>query len=68
MFQQSGIEDVLSESDVVASGSMNSVISGKHYNRALRAHKQLAESLATLRLEAFLQQDETGQLRLVSLH
>ena len=37
-FKQSGIEDLLSEGSVVASGSMNDVMSDHHYNRALRAH------------------------------
>ncbi|KAK7467983.1 hypothetical protein BaRGS_00036789 [Batillaria attramentaria] len=57
-FQQSVLEAILTECGTVASGSMKGVLSGRHYNRALRAHKQLAEALACLRLEAFLQQQE----------
>ena len=52
-FKQLGIDDLLSEASVVASGSMNGVMSGHCYNRALRAHKLFAESLERLRWEAF---------------
>ena len=33
-FRDAGLQDILIESEVVAIGSINGVISGKHYNRA----------------------------------
>lgn len=53
-FQASGLEDILVESGAVASGSMKGVLSGHHYNRAIRVHKQLSEALECLRWEAFI--------------
>ena len=41
------------ESEIVAPGSMKSVLSGKHYNRSIRAHKIIYEAMQRLRLEAF---------------
>ena len=41
--------DLLVESELVAQGSVDGVISGKHFNRAMRAHKALAEALETMR-------------------
>ena len=34
-----GLEDVLIESGVVATGSVSGVLQGKHFNRAIRTHK-----------------------------
>ena len=44
-FQDSGLEDILIESDIVAPGSMNGVMSGRHYNRSVRAHKLMFDAL-----------------------
>ena len=41
------------ESEIIASGSLKGVLTGKHYNRAMRVHKLLFEALERLRLEAF---------------
>ena len=41
------------ESEIIASGSLKGVLSGKHYNRAMRVHKLLFEAMERLRLEAF---------------
>ena len=41
------------ESEIIASGSVKGVLSGKHYNRAMRIHKLLFEAMERLRLEAF---------------
>ena len=38
-FGDSGLRDLLIESRIVGSGSVNGVLQGKHYNRALRTHK-----------------------------
>ena len=33
------------ESEIIASGSVKGVLSGKHYNRAMRVHKLLIEPM-----------------------
>lgn len=38
-FGDGGLRDLLLESTLVGSGSLNGVVEGKHYNRALRTHK-----------------------------
>ena len=38
-FGESGLRDLLIESRIIGSGSVNGVLEGKHYNRALRTHK-----------------------------
>lgn len=44
-FQDAGLQDPLMESGVVASGSVAAVLDGRHYNRAIRAHKWLYEAV-----------------------
>ncbi len=41
------------ESGVVAPGSVKGVLTGKHYNRCVRAHKVVYEALQRLRFRAF---------------
>jgi hypothetical protein len=41
------------ESGVVAPGSVKGVLTGKHYNRCIRAHKLVYEALQRLRFLAF---------------
>ena len=53
-FGDAGLQDVLIESEVVAIGSMNGVISGKHYNRAVRSNKLMSDALHRMMLQAFL--------------
>ncbi|XP_049332864.1 uncharacterized protein LOC111197609 isoform X2 [Astyanax mexicanus] len=53
-FGDAGLVDILIESEIVATGSINGVISGHHYNRSMRAHKLLYESLQRIRFNAFL--------------
>jgi hypothetical protein len=38
-FGESGLSDLLIESRLIGSGSLNGVLEGKHYNRSLRTHK-----------------------------
>ena len=45
----------------MAQGSLNGVVSGKHYNRCIRAHKLVFEVLERLRFEAFLDSQTTLQ-------
>ena len=47
-------QDIMIESDIVAAGSVNGVLSGKHYNRSIRAHKLIYEAMQRLRVKAFL--------------
>ena len=49
----SGFEEILVESGSCASGSINKVMSGKHYNRATRVHKLTLEALEGLLLKKF---------------
>ena len=49
----SGFEEILVESGICASGSINNVISGKHYNRAMRVLKLTLEALGRLLLKKF---------------
>lgn len=53
-FHHSGLEDILVEAGVVAPGSIAGVVSGHHYNRAIRAHKYAYEALQQLRWKSFL--------------
>ena len=41
------------ESEIVTHGSVKGVLSGKQYNRSVRAHKLIYEALQRMRLEAF---------------
>ena len=49
------LQDILVNSGLVASGSIDGVLSGKKYNRAVRAWKMLMEALERLRFELFVQ-------------
>ena len=44
----SGFSDILLEAGLIGSGSLQGVISGKHYERALHCHKVLTEALEQL--------------------
>ncbi len=52
-FRDAGLKDICIESGIVAEGSVNGVLDGKHYNRAVRVHKCIP--------------DETGMGRVHSL-
>lgn len=54
-FESAGLADLLIESGVVAPGSINCVIAGKQYNRALRAFINVYEALSRLRMQASLE-------------
>ena len=57
----SGFEDIIIEAGVCASGSLQKVMSGKHYNRALRVHKLMLEALERLLYEAFINHEESTE-------
>ena len=51
----SGWEELILDADICSSGSLSKVISGKHYNRALRVHVTMLDALERLLLKVFLQ-------------
>ena len=55
----SGLIDVLLETSLVGSGTVDVVLSGKNYSRAMLFHKTLVECLERLLLKDFL--DSTQQ-------
>lgn len=52
-FGDAGLRDLAIQSEVVAEGSIDSVLKGKHYNRAVRLHKILHEAISRLLLDDF---------------
>ena len=52
-FADAGLRDILVEADIIASGSVDAALDGKHYNRAVRAHKVVTEALQRLRWQEF---------------
>ena len=55
MMKWSGLSEIVIEAGVCASGSLDKVMSGKHFNRALLVHKVMLEALERLLLEKFEQ-------------
>lgn len=53
MMKGSGFSEIVIESGICASGSLEKVLSGKHYNRALRVHKLVTEGLERLLMKHF---------------
>ena len=54
-FGSAGLRDVLIESDILATGSVDATPDGHHYNRGVRAHKLVAEGIGRLRWAMLLQ-------------
>ena len=52
---ESGLADVLLEEAVISVGSMNGVMSGKNYSRAINCHKVMGKSLERLLLDRYLE-------------
>ena len=50
----SGFEEILIESGICASGSIDKVMSGKHFNRAIRVHQLMLDAIERVMLEAFM--------------
>ncbi|CAB4045000.1 Hypothetical predicted protein, partial [Paramuricea clavata] len=59
--------DLLVESELVASGSINGVINGKHYNRAIRTHKVMFEALTRVLFDMYMQSLPAESLEQISL-
>ena len=55
----SGLSDVLIETGLIGSGSIQCVMNGKHYDRAIHCHKIVLEALERLLLEQFLLQENS---------
>ena len=58
-FRDAGLLDTVVESGIVAHGSVNAVLEGRHYNRAVATHKIVFEALERLRWQAYLETIET---------
>ena len=54
MYDNSGLEDLLIESDVYASGTASHLLKGKQYNRGVRTHKLVSEAFFRLQWREFL--------------
>lgn len=62
-FRDAGLCDLLTESGVLAAGSVASVLDGKHYNHGVCVHKVVWEALSRLQwrqFESFLEGDGYG--------
>ena len=58
-FKDAGMKDVYIQSEIVAEGPLDSVLRGKQYNRAIRAHKMFWEAIYCLMLERFESENGT---------
>lgn len=58
---ESGGMSILTETEVIAHGSLNGLISGKHFNRCKRIHPLLALGFEVLHFQAFLQKNYIGE-------
>ncbi|CAB3997648.1 Hypothetical predicted protein [Paramuricea clavata] len=56
IFEDGGLKDVFIEPGIVSEGSIQGVLSGKHYNRSVSCHKIMYEALQRLRFQAFMDQ------------
>ena len=54
MITDSGFEDIIYQSELCTSGSLQAILSGSHYNRAWSIHLIIAEALERLLLGRFL--------------
>lgn len=52
-FGDAGLTDLLVESEIIGPSAVKAVMSGKHYNRAVRAHKIAFEAFSRLNWQAF---------------
>ena len=54
MFQDSGLHDIMVESEIYGNHAASVLLQGKSYNRGVRAHKIVLEGLLRMQWEAFL--------------
>ena len=62
-FENSGLQELIVDSGVIAAGSVAGVLSGTFYNRSARCYKLLAEALCRLMWEDFIASIEYGDLQ-----
>ena len=58
----SGLEEIIIEAGVCVSGSLDQVMRGKHYYRALKVHMSMMEALEQNMFSAFEQHSSTSKL------
>ena len=57
LLAESGGPQILTDTGVLSPGSLNSFISGKHYNRCKRLHPLLATAISVLHFQSFLEKE-----------
>lgn len=62
LMEGSGFEELVLEAGLCASGSLQQMMNGKHYNRALRVHQTMADALGRLMTRAYLSNDMSNQM------
>ena len=65
--KESGGPFILTESGVLASGSLNQFLKGKHYNRCKRIHMLFAAAIEILRLDEFVNEDGDNIISMFAL-
>ena len=58
----SGFEEIVIEARLCASGSLDSILKGRHYNRAKRIHAWMVEALERFLFISFAQRSCSNQL------
>ena len=53
VMKDGGLEDILIESNIYGGAAVAKILEGKPYNRGIRAHKIVYESMWRLKLQAF---------------
>lgn len=56
---ESRLSHMMIESNIIASGSVNGIIEGKHFNRCKRLHPLMALGLQKLHFQEFLKSEKT---------
>ena len=63
MMSGSGFEDIVVEAGLCASGSIEQVMSGKHYNRSMRVHQRMLDALDRMMMTSFQQYAQSSPER-----
>ena len=63
---ESGLPHILTESGVLAQGSLRGFLNGTNFNRNKRIHPMLAVALETLHFESFLKKEDTMEKSFLS--
>ena len=65
-FGDAGLRDLMIESGIVGTGSVNGVLEGKQYNRAIRTHKVITEAMLRLHWGSFIQWLEDNSVQVLN--